>query len=89
MKPSEKCKAQTVREALGLTPTEAGVQLLGYTPKQAYDTWTMWENGTKKPSRPTEQFFNVLMILIIARDVKTRGAAGALDLVLDLLRPDK
>jgi len=32
-------KAKKVREAINLTPTQAGKLLFGYLPKQAYDTW--------------------------------------------------
>lgn len=78
-------KAKKVREALGLTPTEAGQLLFGYTPKQAYDQWTQWE-AADKLSRPTEATLKIILILIMARDLKTRGSAAALDLVLEMLK---
>lgn len=77
-------KAKQVREALGLTPTEAGQLLFGYTKKQAHDQWSQWEKA-EKLSKPTEAVLNIILILIMARDFKTRGSGNALDLVLKIL----
>ena len=74
-------KARKVREALGLTPTEAGQLLLGYSKRHAHDQWSQWERA-EKLSRPTEAMLDIILILIMARDFKTRGASSALDFVL-------
>jgi len=81
-------KMQQVREALGLTPTEAGQLLFGYAPKQAYDTWMQWENGTKNPSAPTHAYFSLILFLAMCRDLKTPGAARALDKYIAVLKDD-
>jgi len=77
-------KPKAVREALGLTPTEAGQLLLGYSKRHAHDQWSQWERA-EKLSKPTEAMLNIILILIIARDFKTRGASKALDVVLKSL----
>jgi len=77
-------KPKAVREALGLTPTEAGQLLLGYSKRHAHDQWSQWERA-EKLSKPTEAMLNIILILIIARDFKTRGASSALDFVLKSL----
>ncbi len=79
-------KAKQVREALSLTPTEAGQLLFGYTAKQAYDTWAQWESGAKKPSKPTLAYFDLILFLAMARDFKTPGAGQALDRYLAALK---
>jgi hypothetical protein len=78
-------KAKQVREVLGLTPTEAGKLLFGYESKKSYDQWTQWEKS-KTLSKPTEQYFNLILFLAIARDLKTPGASQALDKYLVVLR---
>lgn len=78
-------KAKKVREALGLTPTEAGRVLFGYQ-GSSYDAWMQWENGTKKPSRPTERFFDLILILAKAKTEKIKGSVNALDHVIKELR---
>lgn len=77
-------KANEVREALGLTPTQAGQLLFGYRPKQAYDTWIQWESGAKNMSRPTERYFSLILFLVVMRDLKKPGAEKALDLFLEI-----
>ena len=74
-------KPKAVREALGLTPTEAGQLLLGYSKRHAHDQWSQWERA-EKLSRPTEAMLDIVLILVEARDLKTRGASKALDFVL-------
>jgi len=79
-------KARQVREALGLTQTEAGRLLLGYSGKQAYDQWSQWETGRRKPSRAADRLLDILIILAIARDIGQSGVDGALDHVIDVFR---
>ena len=79
-------KACQVREALGLTKTEAGELLLGYQGKQAYDQWNQWETGRRKPSRAADRLLDVMIILAIARDIGRPGVEGALDHVLEVFR---
>ncbi len=78
-------KAKQVREALSLTPTEAGKLLFGYEGKKSYDQWTQWEKA-KTLSKPTEQYFDLILFLAMARDFKTPGAGQALDRYLAALR---
>lgn len=78
-------RAQITEYNLGLSQTRAGIVLFGYTKKQAYDTWTQWENGTKKPSAPTSAFFDVILLLADARKAKTVGADKALELLVNEL----
>jgi len=81
-----KNKAVQVREALGLTPTESGQILIGIDDgKKAYDTWARMEK-TGKWSSAINQYLKLLLILAIARDIKTRGAGCALDLSIKMLR---
>lgn len=82
-----KNKAKHVREALSLTPTAAGKLLFGYESKKAYDQWTQWEKA-KTLSRPTEQYFNLILFLVMARDFKTPGASQALDRFLAVLKDE-
>jgi len=81
-------KAKQVREALGLTPTEAGELFTGHDAKKAYDTWSRWERTGNWPA-PADKLFIVILSLVMAKDLKTRGAAGALDLVLNILALDE
>jgi len=78
-----KNKAILVRNALGLKPKEAGEILFGYSPKQAYDTWTQWESGKKIPSRPTETVFDIILILCKAKQMKIPGTEKALEYILN------
>ncbi len=78
-----KSKPKAVREALQLTPTQAGQLLFGHKPKQAYDTWSQWENGTTKPSKPTESFFDLILFLDQCKKDQVPGADKALDLFLE------
>lgn len=75
---------KAVREALNLTPAEAGQLLFGYSTKHAYDQWSMWENGTKKPSKPTIKFFELILILALAKKQDVHGANEALDIFLSM-----
>ena len=79
-------QAFELRTKLGLTPTEAGVQLLGYKHKAAYDTWSRWETGEKIPNRPTRCFFKVLLILVDELNGGDEGVEHALGLVLEGLK---
>ncbi len=79
-------KAKEVREKLKMTPTEAGQLLFDYTPKQAYDTWSQWESGAKKPSKPTENYFNLILFLSMCKELKTPGADKALDHFISINR---
>lgn len=79
-------KARQVREALGLTQTEAGELILGYRGKTAYNAWNQWETGRRKPSRAADRLLDVMIILAIARDIGRHGVEGALDHVLEVFR---
>jgi hypothetical protein len=76
--------AKQVREALGLTPTQAGQLLFGYEPKKAYDMWSRWERDNKL-SLPTQKYLNVILFLIEARDLGAAGASQALNIYLKIL----
>jgi len=78
-------KAKALRKLLKLTPTQAGVLLFGYRPKQAYDTWIRWENGSRRISLSTEKYFDLIFLLFLARDLKTPGAEKSLDIFIGLL----
>jgi len=78
-------KAKQVRKALNITHTQCGQLLLGSNPKSAYDQWSQWENGIRNPSRATEKMFNIILALKMAQDLKTPGAEGALDMIINLL----
>ncbi len=78
-------KAKQVREALSLTPTEAGKLLCGYKGKAAYDQWMQLERA-KKYSGITNSYFDLLLFLAMARDFKTPGAGQALDRYLAALK---
>lgn len=80
-------KTKQVREALSLTPTEAGRLLFGYESKKAYDQWSRWERNNKLSSS-TEQFFNLILFLAAARDLKMPGVGQALDKYLASLRDE-
>ncbi len=68
------------------SPTEAGQVLFGYSPKQAYDTWSQWKNDKKKPSKPTNAFFRAILILEQAEKEKTKGAELALSILIERLK---
>ena len=78
-------RAKKVREALGLTPVQAGKLIIGIADgKKSYDMWTRWERSGKWPLA-VNQYLGVLLILIIARDIGTPGAENALDVVIKTL----
>lgn len=76
--------ALEVREALSLTPTQAGELFTGHSGKKAYDTWSRWERTGNWPE-PANQLFKTILTLVMCRDLKTRGASLALDIVLNML----
>jgi hypothetical protein len=75
---------KAVREALNLTQADAGQLLFGYSSKHAYDQWTMWENGVKKPSKPTIKFFELILLLALSKKQKIKGADKSLDIFIEL-----
>jgi hypothetical protein len=79
-------KAYELRRYLGLTPTEAGQLLLGYSAETAHNLWSGWENGTEILSGTTERYLNLILILALFQDYRTPGADQALDRVLGLFR---
>lgn len=78
-------KAKEVREILDLTPTQAGRLLFGYKAKQAYDMWSGWENGTRKPSLSTEKYFDLILFLNVMKNFNTSGAENAFDIFIATL----
>lgn len=82
---SEINKARQVREALGLSRTEAGQLLLGYRGKQAYDQWSQWEAVRRKPSRAAERLLDVFLLLAEAQESGRPGVDGALEYLLAAL----
>ncbi len=76
-------KARQVREALRLKPTEAGQVLFGYEPKKAYDMWSRWERSDTL-QRPLERYFDLILFLVMCRDLGTPGADQALDRFLEM-----
>jgi len=68
-------KARAVREALDVTPTQAGVMLFGRKPKQAYDQWSQWENGTRNPSAPAIALFDLILALSVMRNSSNKSSA--------------
>ncbi len=81
-------KARQVREALRLTPTEAGQVLFGYEPKKAYDMWSRWERSDTL-QRPLERYFDLILFLVMCRDLSTPGADQTLDRFLSLSVTDE
>lgn len=80
-------KAKELREALSLTPTEAGKLFTGQGGKSAYDTWSRWERTGKWPA-PAEKLFNIILSLKMAEEFKARNCHGALKMVLKMLEPE-
>ncbi len=81
----KKNKAALVREALCLTPTQAGTVLLGHAKKPAYDIWSAMERPGYMLSAGMNAYLDLLLFLATARDLNTREAGKALDLYLDFL----
>ncbi|MBL1261143.1 MAG: hypothetical protein COB33_011485 [Thiotrichaceae bacterium] len=81
-------KATQTREALNLTSRQAGELFTGHLGQNAYDTWSRWERTGNWPE-PVNQMLKITLTLIMARDLKTKGASGALDLVIKMLQGDK
>ena len=79
-------KAKEVREALGLTQTEAG-RLFSGNQRRPYDIWSRWETTGKWPA-PADQMFKIILTLVMMRDLNTPGSGRALDIVLDMLQDD-
>ncbi len=75
-------KAIEVREALGLTPTECGKIFIGGN--NPYRAWKKLEDSGNWNSG-TEKMLNLILILVMAKDHKTKNCHGALDLVLKTL----
>lgn len=78
-------KAQQVREAMGLTVTDAGTLLCGCEGKAAYDHWYQLERA-KNFSGMANAYLDLLLFLAITRKLKTPGAAKTLDKYLTILK---
>jgi len=81
-------KAKQVREALGLTPTEAGKLLFDFEGKKAYDMWSRWER-TGKWDASTDNYFTFISMLFLFKEWKTAGASKAFDLILKQLAEER
>lgn len=72
-------KPLEIRKALDLTPTQAAEIFIGRGGKSGYNQWMKWENGDSSPGQAVEQYFNMILFLIMTKDLKTPGADQALD----------
>ena len=78
--------AREVREAIDLSPTEAGRLFTGNN-KRPYDIWKRWEETGNWPA-PVDKMFKIILTLKMCEEVKTPGASKALKIVLDTLSLD-
>ena len=80
-------KPLALRIALGLDHTEAGQLIMGIKSKKAAnDTWKKMERDNadnEKLSNFAREHLNMVLLLVVFRNLRTPGAYKALDLYLE------